>query len=173
MIRKSAALAAALALSLTATAQAAPRQACITSAEMHGMVAYFLPVVLDNVTSNCSAFAPASSYLRSGLPGLQVQLREGREANWPLAKSAFFKMGGQKEARTMASLSDDALRPLVDDILGSKFTIRVNAGTCAEIDTIAEAMSPLNGPQTVHLVATILSVAARKDNKIPSCPRGI
>ena len=173
MIRKTAALAVAMALGLTTTAQAAPRQACITSAEMHGMVAYFLPVVLDNITRNCSAFTPASSYIRSGLPSLQVQLREGREAHWPMAKSAFFKMGGRKEARTMASLSDDTLRPLVDDILGSRFIIRVNAATCADIDSVSEALSPLDAPQTVHLVATVLSLAARKDNKIPSCPRGI
>lgn len=137
------------------------------------MVAYFLPVVMDNVARNCSAFTPASSYLRAGLPSVQVQLREGREAAWPMAKSAFFKLGGQKEARTMASLSDDALRPLVDEMLGSKFAIRVDAAICGEINDIAEALAPLNGPQTVTLVARILSAAARKDSKMSSCPRGI
>ncbi len=172
MIGKATVAAAAIALCTTGALQAAPR-ACVTSAEMHGMVAYFLPVVLDNVAKNCSAYAPASSYIRAGLPTLQVQLREGREAAWPMAKSAFFKLGGQKDARTMASLSDDALRPLVDDMLGSKFAIPVDAAKCGEINDIAEAIAPLNGPQTVHLIATILSAAARKDNKLSSCPRGI
>lgn len=172
MIGKATATAAAIALCSASALQAAPRT-CVTSAEMHGMVAYFLPVVLDNVAKNCSAYTPASSYLRAGLPGLQVQLREGREAAWPMAKSAFFKLGGQKDVRTMAVLSDDALRPLVDDMLGSKFAIPVDATKCGEINDIAEALAPLNAPQTVHLIATILSTAARKDNKLSSCPRGI
>ena len=172
MIGKATAAAAAIALCAASSIQAAPR-ACVTSAEMHGMVAYFLPAVLENVGKNCSAYAPASSYLRTGLPNLQVQLREGREAAWPMAKSAFFKLGGQKDVRTMASLSDDALRPLVDDVLGSKFSISVDAAKCGEINDIAEALGPLNAPQTVHLIATVLSTAARKDNKLSSCPRGI
>jgi hypothetical protein len=172
MIGKATAAAAAIALCSTSALQAAPK-ACVTSAEMHGMVAYFLPVVLDNVAKNCSAFTPASAYLRAGLPSLQVQLRQGREAAWPMAKSAFFKLGGQKDARTMASLSDDALRPLVDEMLSSKFSIAVDEAKCGEVNDIAEALAPLNAPETVHLIATILSTAARKDNKMSSCPRGI
>ena len=172
MIGKATAAAAAVALCSAGVLQAAPKP-CVSSAEMHGMVAYFLPVVLENVAKNCSAYAPASAYLRAGLPGLQVQLREGRQAAWPMAKSAFFKLGGQKDARTMASLSDDALRPLVDDMLAAKFAIPVDAAKCGEINDIAEALAPLDAPQTVHLIATILSTAARKDNKMSSCPRGI
>lgn len=172
MIGKATAAATAIALCSTSALQADPG-ACVTSAEMHGMVAYFLPVVLDSVAKNCSAFTPASSYLRAGLPGLEVQLREGREAAWPMARSAFFKLGGRKNAHTMASLSDDALRPLVDDMLGSKFSIPVDTAKCGEVNDIAEALAALNAPQTVHLIATILSTAARKDNKLSSCPRGI
>jgi hypothetical protein len=172
MFGKATAAAAAIALCSASTLQAAP-QTCVTIAEMHGMVAYFLPVVLDNVAKNCSEYTPASAYLRAGLPSLQVQLREGREAAWPMAKSAFFKLGGQKNVRTMASLSDSALRPLVDDMLGSKFAIPVDAAKCGKVNDIAEALAPLNAPQTVNLIATILSAAARKDNKLSSCPRGI
>lgn len=173
MIRKATAAATAIALCSATALEAAPRGTCISSAEMHGMVAYFLPAVLDNVAKNCSAYTPASGYLRTGLPNLQAQLREGREAAWPMAKSAFFKLGGQKDARTMAMLSDDALRPMVDDILGSKFSISVDAAKCGEINDIAEALAPLNAPQTVHLLASILSTVARKDRKMTSCPRGI
>ncbi len=173
MIGKLTAATAAIALCTTGAVQAAPRRACISSAEMHGMVAYFLPVVIENVTGRCSAYTASSAYLRAGLPSLQMQLREGREGAWPMARSAFFKLSRQKDVRTMATLSDDALRPMVDDVLGAKFDIAVDAATCGEINDITQALAPLDAPQTVNLLAAVLSAAARKDNRIPSCPRGM
>ncbi|MGE3691766.1 MAG: hypothetical protein AB7F98_10330 [Novosphingobium sp.] len=173
MTKKFAASAAALALCSTSSLQAAQQEACLTSSEMHGLVAYFLPAVIDDVAGNCAAYAPASAYIRAGLPGLKMQLGEGRSIAWPMARAAFLKLSGRKDGRNLAGLSDKALRPLVDEMLAAKMSIKVDADTCGEVNDIAEALAPLDADQTVHLLATVFSAVARKDNKLRSCPRGI
>jgi hypothetical protein len=164
--------AAGLALFLSgAAAQAQAPRSCITDREMHGLVAYFLPAVLDELSNNCVPHLPESSYLRSGLPRLQTSLTEGKEAAWPTARAAFFKMSDLKEAKSLANLSDKALRPLVDEVLAQKMSIKVNAPMCGEIDGIAGALAPLSPDETVHLIATIFNTVARKDRKMRSCAR--
>ena len=155
--------------SVAARAQSDPP--CITVREMHGLVAYFMPAVLEEVSTNCAARLPESSYLRAGLRPLQTSLDQGKEAAWPLARAAFFKISNAKDAKTMTSLSDRALRPLVDEVLGEKMKIPVDGQMCGEINDIAEALAPLSPDQTIHLLATIFNTVARKDRTVRSCPR--
>jgi hypothetical protein len=171
-MKRTIAAAAGLSLCLSgAQAQAQMERPCITDREMHGLVAYFLPAVLDELASNCNAHLPEGSYLRAGLPRLRTSLAEGKEAAWPAARAAFFKMSDAKDAKSMASLSDRALRPLVDELLAQKMSIKVNPPMCGEIDGIAEALAPLSPGETVHLIATIFNTVSRKDKKMRSCPR--
>lgn len=164
-------LAASLALGATVPAQAAEPVRCIEPQEMHGLITYFLPNVIDEVTKNCSASLPANSYLQRQLPRLATQLNEQKNVAWPVAKAAFFKMADAKDADAMASLPDTALRPLVDQVMAQKISIPVTPPVCADVNDVAEALSPLSGEQTVHLLATIFSIVARKDNNLRSCPR--
>lgn len=135
------------------------------------MIAYFLPTVVDEVASGCSAHLPPGSYLRSGMAGLRDGLAQGREAAWPAARAAFFKFSLPGDTKALASLSDRALRPLVDEMLAQKMRIPVTAPVCGEVNDIVEALAPLDAPQTVHLLATIFAAVARNDNKLRSCPR--
>ncbi len=144
---------------------------CLTSSELHGMVGYFLPNVLTEVAAGCTAHLPPGSYLRSGMVPLMDGLSQGRESAWPAARAAFFKLSPAGETKEMASLSDRALRPLVDEVLAQKMRIPVNASICGEVNDIVEALNPLNSAQIVHLVASILAAAGRNDSKLRSCPR--
>ena len=166
-------LAAGFALCAMAPAQAAapPPVQCLNPAEMHGLIGYFLPNVIGEVTKNCSAHLPADSYVLTRLPQVAAQLSETRPTSWPVAKAAFFKMSDPKDAKEMAGLPDEALRPLIDAVIAQKMTIPVTPSTCAEVNDISEALAPLTPDQTVHLLATIFSAVARKDNKLRSCPR--
>ena len=122
-------------------AQAAqPPRPCITDSEMHGLVAYFLPAVIDEVTRGCTPHLQANSYMRSGMTVLRGSLGQGKEAAWPAARAAFFKMSDAADEKTMAGLSDKALRPLVDEMLAGKMAIPVDAPKCQEINGIAEAL---------------------------------
>lgn len=164
-------LAAALALCATAPVQAAATADCINRAEMHGLVAYFLPDVIAKVAEGCSPHLPAESYLRTGLPRLAVPLNQGKAGVWPAAKAAFFKMGKAEDVAAMSALPDEALRPLIDAAITAQLPIKLDAATCADVNEITEALAPLSADQTVRLVATIFSTVARDDKKMRSCPR--
>lgn len=164
-------LAGALAICASTTAQALPPEKCLTPPEMHGLIAYFLPNVLNEVSNNCASSLPPASYLRTNFPRLADELIAGKTAAWPVARSAFFKMSDAKDMKEMAGLSDKALRPLVDDMMAQKIRIPVSPSTCGEVNDISEALAPLSADQTVHLFATILSAVARNDNKMRACPR--
>lgn len=162
---------AALAICSTVSAQAAVPAPCITPPEMNGLIAYFLPDVIGEVSRNCSAHLPPASYLRNGFAEMGTTLAQHKAEHWPTAKSAFLKMGTAKEAKDMASLPDEALRPLVDVAMASRMSIPVNAATCADVNDVAQALAPLSTQQTVNLLATIFNIVTRKDNKLRSCPR--
>ena len=144
---------------------------CLTNTEMDGLVAYFLPNVLTAVSSGCSAHLSPTSYLRNGIGSLMDGLAQGREAAWPSARAAFFKLSDGNDMKSMVSLSDKALRPLVDEVLAQKMTIPVNASMCAETNDIVEALAPLNAAQSSRLIAAVLSAAGRNGSKMRSCPR--
>ena len=162
---------AAFTLCSTVSAQAAPSAPCITPPEMTGLIAYFLPDVIGEVSRNCSVHLSPDSYVRGPLTQMGTSLAQHKGEHWPTAKAAFLKMGTAKEAKEMASLPDEALRPLVDAAMASRMSIPVNAATCADVNDIAQALAPLSSEQTVDLLATIFNIAARKDNKLRSCPR--
>ncbi|MDR2857226.1 MAG: hypothetical protein LBV50_05195 [Novosphingobium sp.] len=163
--------AAGLALCATASARAAEAANCLNPQEMHGFVAYFLPKVLDEVSRNCTAL-PADSYVRTGMPHLAAQLQDARQAAWPMARSAFLKFAPPGDVKAIAGLSDDALRPLVDEVMASKMSISITPAACGDANDILEALAPLSAEQGVHLVATILTLAARGGSKMPTtCPR--
>lgn len=163
----------ATALALLATAaQAAPTPACINPAEMRGLIGYFLPEVIDEVTNNCAAHLSPDNYLRAGLPRLGTQLAEAKTHNWPVAKAAFLKMSrGTSDEKRFVNLSDKALRPIVDAAMSEKLKIPINPSACADVNDITEALAPLDANQTVNLLATIFTTVARKDSKMRSCPR--
>lgn len=157
---------------LATTAQAATPPACINPFEMRGLIGYFLPEVIGEVTNNCAAHLPADSYLRTGLPRLATQLAEAKTRNWPVAKAAFLKMSrGTADEKRFVNLSDKALRPVVDAAMSEKLRIPINPSACADVNDVTEALAPLDASQTVNLLATIFTTVARKDSKMRSCPR--
>jgi hypothetical protein len=164
-------LAAGLALVSVMPAQAAEPAQCITPREMEGLISYFLPNVIDEVSANCSPHLAPDSYLRAKLPQLAGKLTLTRDTTWPIAKAAFLKMASPADAKAMTGLPDEALRPMVDQVIGKRISIPVTAQVCGDVNDISDALAPLSAGQTVHLLAAIFTAAARKDNKLQSCPR--
>jgi hypothetical protein len=171
MIRTLSTLATALALCATTTARAAPARTCLEADEVRGLVGYFLPEVLTEVSRNCSAHLRPDSYVRAGMPRLIAELTAHKPEAWPMARAAFFKLAEPKDAKTMAALPDETLHPIVDAMMTQKISIPVTPSSCADVNDVSEALAPLSGDETVQLVATILSTVARKDAKMPACPR--
>jgi len=170
MKRMAVGAAAVVALVGSTSAQAATKT-CITPAEMNGLVAYFLPQVIDRVVETCASHLPPTSYLRTGLGARAVELRQQADAAWPLARSGFVKIGSGADEKDVENLSDEAFRSLVDDGFVETLGIDIKPDTCAEVNDISEALAPLSTAQTVHLIAVTLTAAARGDKQMASCPR--
>lgn len=162
-----------LALMSTVAAQAttAPAPPCLEKPELRGMIAYFLPNVLREVSTNCTPHLPAESYLRTGLSRTIEELEGAKAASWPVAKAAFLKLGDPKDSKKMAALRDSELRPIVDGVMTEKIKIPVTASTCGEVNDIAETLAPLSPSQTVDLIAAIFGAAGRNAKSLRTCPR--
>ncbi len=164
------AVAASFALCVTTSAQAADTASCITQQEMDGIITYFLPRVLNQVEQKCSAVLPGDSYVRTSVPSLVTQFESRKQAAWPLAKSAFLKLG-KSDGKEIAGMSDDVLRPLIDEMVSTRLSIPIKPSTCGDVNDLIEALSPLSPEQTVHLASTVMTVASRDGKTILPCPR--
>lgn len=163
-----------LALAASAQVQAAQTQnasTCVAPAEMHGLVAYFLPTVLDSTIKTCSAHLPSDAFLRTSAPQLVTRLNAGKDAAWPMAKSAFIKISGKDQGdATFERMPEDVLRPFIEAAITTEVAPSIKAKDCKDVNRIAATLEPLPPENLVALVTEILNVAARGDRKIASCP---
>lgn len=157
-----------LALLSAGEAQAAKAKQCLTRAEVHGMVGYFLPTVLDTAIKNCGAQLPASSFLLARAPRVVGELTPGRAAAWPMARQAFAKFAGN-DGDELANMPDDIVQPVVDEALAGIVGQEIKAKNCKDIDRIMAPLSPLPAANMVDLIAEIFMVAARNDKEMPTC----
>lgn len=163
-----------LALAASAQVQAAQVQnaaTCLQPAEMRGLVAYFLPTVLDSTIKTCSAHLHADAFLRTKAPQLVTTLSADKDAAWPMAKAAFIKISGSdKSDSTMEKMPEEVLRPFIEAAIATEVAPSIKAKDCKDVDRIAATLEPLPPANLVMLVTEILNVAARGDRKMASCP---
>jgi hypothetical protein len=55
--------------------------------------------------------------------------------------------------------------------MAAQMQIPVTPNSCADVNDVAEALSPMSASELVDLVTSVLGVTARKDSKMPTCPR--
>ncbi len=161
----------ALALVSAAQLQAAQTAAtsCLNRDEVHGLVAYVLPDALDATLTTCSPKLGPDSFLARRGPKLAETLRTGKNAIWPQARSAFFKFGGEHTAE-LAKLKDATVRTMVDDLMSQKLAPAIKPSICGDVERILAPLEPLPTDNLVAFLSAIVSVAARKDPKLPTCP---
>jgi hypothetical protein len=169
---KTGAILAAAALSLLclepARAATAP---CVTRAEIRGLVGFAAPSLLRRVQSECGSSLAADGPLPGRLPDLIAAYDGAKQASWPMAKAAFFKLGDSKDAKSLKGFTDATLRPLVDEALTQQMTLSLSPGSCADVEDVVATLAPMPADSLADLAAVVLSVAARKDGKMCSCPR--
>lgn len=153
-------------------AQAQAAKSCITRSEMRGMVAYFLPTLLDSTITTCKAHLPGDSYLIGRAPALLDRLNEGKDKAWPDAKAAFMKFGGGKapETKVLDAMPDEVIRPFIEAAITAELAPKVKPENCADIDRLTATLEPLPASNMVDMFAEILNLVAREDKKLSSCP---
>lgn len=167
-------LAATISLGMSMPVQAAQSTVpCMTDAEIRGLVSYVAPTLMNRVRQECRRDLSTDGYLMQRLPDLAAELEEGKDAAWPMAKAAFLKFGktGKSKAIDLSGLPDRFMRPLVDAAVASEVDLKLTPVVCADIEDIMEPLAPLPSASLVDVVTVALSIAARKDDKMRSCPK--
>jgi hypothetical protein len=161
----------AVALVASTTAQAAePKPPCITADEIKGFVAFALPGVVDRVLKKCETSLRPTGYFNSRGIELIQKLAPGKEAGWPMASQAFRKMSSTSKGKSVADLSDETLRVLIDNEMIPGLLKDIPASMCRDIENVVETLDPLPAPNMVQFIAAIFGLAGRNGNAMRACP---
>lgn len=143
----------------TAMAQAAP---CITPAELRGLVRYTLPVAMGAVIKACKPNLAPGSYLNTDGAGLIAQYAAGKDAAWPVAKSAVFKLyadNGKKLPEIVKGLPDSALQPMADGIIAKAVIEKLPTSTCVPFEHMTQLLAPLPPDNMIEMISYVVTLA--------------
>lgn len=170
-------LSARLALVLAATTlstqtAAQEAKACMTRAEISGLVQYVAPTAIGSTRTACAAHLAPTGFLATRGQAMIDTYTKGRTSQWPLARAAFAKFnpnGDAKSAKMMAAVPDATFQSLVDAMVPAMLTSEIKPESCRDIETMLEAMAPLAPGDMGRLVSAIFAVAVKpgKDTRGP------
>lgn len=172
-------LAAAMSFTALATAQGAQaQQACIEPDDLTDTITYAIPLVYDGLQERCAAQFSQNEFMRDGADEFVDEFRAGQDAAWPgalrLLKTFMSSQDGDDDgmAEMVASLPDDALRPLVDGIippmLGERLGKDGDTAFCGDIAEGMELVAPLPAQNVSMLVTFIAERVGLEDPSICS-----
>lgn len=166
---KSIGAASAIALVFSGTAQAVPAKSCLTANEIHGLVAFALPDVVDGMVKKCSATLRPDGYFNSQGSQLAERLAVGKDAAWPMASQAFRKFGDDFKGKPSATLSDRTLRAVIENEVVEKMLGDLPVKACGDIEAIVQTLDPLPAENMIQFVSAVFGVAGRGGNKLNAC----
>lgn len=167
---------AALALMQGQVAQAATPAAapCLSENEVTSLVGFALPSVIDGTMKSCKPHLSSNGYFSTRGGEFLGRYAARKEQNWPLAKSAFLKLGGSKDAKMadmMKNLPDTAVQPFVEAMVSELVSGEIKPDQCTAIERGVRLLAPLPPENTAELVTFILVLADKpKPGKASSFP---
>lgn len=142
-------IALAIALALPAPAMAASaEQPCLTAQEFAAVSTFALPGVIRGAAQRCTPVLPSDAFLRSQSETLAKRYAAGRDRAWPLAKAAFFKLGGGMDPQAIGLLKnmpDESLKPFVEGAVTSMVGQQLPTERCSAVDRLVMLLSPAPG----------------------------
>lgn len=171
MFRSTTAFAAAMAL-LSASQANAAAQTCITQPELRGMVSYVLPSVMGAVIEKCRATLPSNAAMLTRGSQLLGELQTGQSAAFPMARQAFAKFSGsdgKAGADLFNAMPEEALKPVIENIVSQELTKDVKIKDCPDIDRVFATLQPLPARNFVELFTQVLVIAGRDNQKMSVC----
>ncbi len=159
-----------IALAALAQAQAAMAAECVTEREVSGLAIYALPSIVNGIDPICAPHLASDGYLAQNSQNLAERYARLGDANWPLAKSAMLKFIGEKDAgsEAIASLPDEAVRPLVEAVLVQKIAGDIKPQNCPKIERGFQLIDKLP-PETVgEVIGFVMGLVKPKSPEI--CP---
>ena len=154
---------AAAAFAMPAQAAAAEAQ-CLAPAEVRALTTFAMPSVLTGLIDRCTPEVGSSGFMSTQGRGLVASYAAHKDAAWPTARKAFFriaatKSGGDEASDMMAKMPDAALQPFVEGMIGGMIGSKLKPGQCAIADKMMRLLAPLPPENTSELLGTILELA--------------
>lgn len=154
-----------------AQGQAAFAADCLSEDEVNGLVGYALPSVIDGAMKACKPHLAANGYFAMRGGEFLNRYAARKNANWPVAKGAFLKLGGAKDPKmteTIKSLPDTALQPFVEGMVSEMVGGEIKASQCTAIERGVRILAPLPPENTAELIAFVVVLADKPKNGKPS-----
>lgn len=165
-----------LALAASTGAQAAEAGApCLTEEEISALAIYAMPGLIGATQTSCTAQLSPNGFMATGGTAMAQRYAAKGDAVWPRAKSALFKFAGDlkdKDLATVASLPDEAIRPLMDALIEQKVAEEIHPNSCKDIERLARVVDVLDPETTGALTGVIVSLALGGKEKPKVCPAG-
>ena len=154
---------AAAAVAMPASAVAAEAQ-CLAPAEVRALTTFAMPSVLTGLIDRCAPEVGSSGFMSTQGRGLVASYAAHKDAAWPNARKAFFRLAGSKgdsseATEMMAKMPDAALQPFVEGMIGGMIGSKLKPGQCAIADKLMRLLAPLPPENTSELLGTIIELA--------------
>lgn len=137
---------------------------CLTPAEASSLAAYALPAAITGTAKRCTPTLGASAFLRRGGTELAGRYAARKLQNWPLAKQAFFKIGGagkDQSSELLRTLPDPSLQQMLDAVIEGMVAQEISTAKCGEIDRVVGLLAPLPAQNMADLIAVVLGLAGK------------
>ena len=141
---------------------ATPDATCLSEAEVRALAAFAMPSALDGLIKNCSTHVGDSSFMVRSGSSLVAGYAANKNAAWPLARKAFFRLVGDKDkdsAEMVAKLPDSALQPFVEGMIGGMVGAKLKPEQCRLADKMMRLLAPLPPENMVELLGTVVELA--------------
>lgn len=139
---------------------AAPTQPCLNRAELTAIVTYALPVAMDSALAFCRPhLSPQGFFARDGQALIQ-RYAAAKPGAWPQARAALVKFaqaGNDQGLKAMARLSDNALQPFAEGMVGQIVTDGMKPRSCAPLEQAVRLLAPLPPENTAGLITFLIT----------------
>ena len=171
MLKTVLASAALILLPAQAVAQSAT-PACLSQGEVRALTTFAMPSALTGLIDRCGPQVGESGFMPTQGRALVASYAARKQAAWPQAKKAFFRLAGTKPGdkamtEAIAGMPDTALQPFVEGMIGSMIGAKLKPGQCVIADKLMRLLAPLPPENMTELLGTVFELADADDKAGP------
>lgn len=155
-------------------ASAQQTRPCLSEQEVSAIAIYSVPSLVQAVRQRCGGELASTGYLSRRGNTLTARYAALQPAVWPHAKSGLFKLfagkagDGADSLGSIATLPDEAVRPLVDALIVQETAPRIAVKNCMQLERVIEVMAPIDPEVAGTLIGLLVGFA--DSERMPVCP---
>ena len=154
---------------------ASAQQACVTEEEASAIAIYSVPGLVQAVRLKCGGELSSSGYLARRGDALIARYAPIQTRAWPRAKTGLLKVlaskagasRGRQSLDALATLPDNAVRPLVDALIVQEASPKIAVGNCTRLERVIEFVAPIDPEMAGGLLGAIAGLVNHRD--FPVC----